>query len=329
MHTLYGRAAALRMGLTLTLSLFCTTGAQAADYPDRPITIVVPAAPGGGGDFTARLLADGLARQIGQSVVVENRAGASGNIAAQYVARAKADGYTLLLAYSGTHVANPALFPDLQWDPIKSFAPVSLVITAPQVVVVNEKLPVTDLKGLIDYARQHPGQVNYASSGVGSVQHIGSELLALRTGTQMTHVPYKGAGAAMTDLLSGQVSLLITTPPAVVGYLKAGSLRALAIASKQRHPLLPDVPTTSEAGVKDVELDAWFAIYAPAGTPPGAIDRLASALEKVVRSADFKQRAEQAGTYATYIGPQELAQYTQSQLAYWSKVIKQANIKVD
>lgn len=329
MNTLHGRAAALGVGLTLTLGLCCATSAQAADYPERPITIVVPAATGGGGDFTARLLADGLARQIGQSVVVENRAGASGNIAAQYVARAKADGYTLLMAYSGTHVANPALFPDLQWDPIKSFAPVSLVITAPQVVVVNNKLPVADLKSLIDYAKQHPGQVNYASSGVGSVQQIGSELLAMRTGIHMTHVPYKGAGAAMTDLLSGQVNLLITTPPAVVGYLKAGSLRALAIASKQRHPLLPDVPTTSEAGVAEVELDAWFAIYAPAGTPPPAIDKLASALETVVKSADFKQRAEQAGTYATYMGPQELAQYTQSQLTYWSKVIKQANIKVD
>lgn len=329
MNTLHDRATALGMGLTLALGLSCGAGAHAADYPERPVTIVVPAAPGGGGDFTARLLAEGLARQIGQSVVVENRAGASGNIAAQYVARAKADGYTLLLAYSGTHVANPALFPDLQWDPIKSFAPVSLVITAPQVVVVNTKLPVTDLKGLIDYAKKHPGQVNYASSGVGSVQQIGSELLALRTGVRMTHVPYKGAGAAMTDLLAGQVNLLITTPPAVVGYLKAGSLRALAIASKQRHPLLPDVPTTSEAGVNDVELDAWFAIYAPAGTPPRAIETLASALQSVVKSDEFKQRAEQAGTYATYMGPQELANYTRSQLTYWSEVIKQANIKVD
>lgn len=331
MRALPGGAPVLRLALALGFLLGLTAGstARSAGYPDHAVTIVVPAAPGGGGDFAARLLAEGLGRKLDQSVIVENRAGASGNIAAQYVARARPDGYTLLLAYSGTHVVNPALFNNLQWDPVKSFAPVALVITAPQVVVVNKDLPVKDLQGLVEYARQHPGEVDYASSGVGSVQQMGAELLALRTGIHMTHVPYKGAGAAMTDLLSGQVDLLITTPPAVVAYLKAGSLRALAVASKQRHPMLPDVPTTAEAGVPGVELDAWFALYAPAGTPQPAIAKLATAAKAVIQSDDFKQRAQEAGTYATYMGPKELGDYTRSQLQYWSQVIHQTGIKVE
>ena len=303
--------------------------AQEADYPERPVTIVVPAAPGGGGDFTARLLADGLTKGFGKAFVVENKAGAGGNIAATYVARARPDGYTLLLAYSGTHVANPALFSNLQWDPLESFTAVGLTITAPQVVVVNKDVPVKSLRELIDYARANPGKLNYATSGTGTVQHIGTELLALRTQTKLVHVPYRGAGAAMTDLLSGQVNLLITTPPAVVSHIRNGAVKALAIASKSRHPMLPDVPTTAQAGVKDVELDAWFGIYAPAGTPEAIVKRLALEMEKLVTSAEFKRRAEESGTYATYMGPEELDAFTRAELTYWSEVIKTVGIKVE
>ena len=299
------------------------------DFPAKPVTIVVPGAPGGGGDFTARLLAEELTKSMGKPFIVENRAGAGGNIASTYVARAQPDGYTLLLAYSGTHVANPALFPNLQWDPIKSFTPVALLITSPQVIVVSKKVPAKTLAEFIAYARANPGKVNYASSGNGTLQHIGSELLALRTGTKMVHVPYKGAGAALTDLLSGQVELLITTPPAVVSHIRAGSLRPLAIASKTRHPMLPDVPTTSEAGVKDVELDAWFAIYAPAGTPAPVVNRLVGEIEKAVKSPEFKRKAEESGTYATFMGPADLDKLTRGELAYWSDVIKKLNIKAE
>jgi len=322
MQALRDCIAALSLGVGMAV-----LPAHAASYPERAVTIVVPAAPGGGGDFTARLLADGLAKQLGQSVIVENRAGAGGNIAAQYVARTQPDGYTLLLAYSGTHVANATLYPDRQWDPVKSYAPVALAITAPHVIVVNKDLPMKDLKGLIEYARQRPGEIDYASSGYGTIQHIGTELLALRTGTRMTHVPYQGAGAAMADLLSGQVDLLVTTPPAVVGHLRNNALRALAIASKRRHPMLTDVPTTAEAGLPGVELDAWFALYAPAGTPRESIDRLAQATRTVVESDDFRQRAEQAGTYATFMGPDELAAYTASQLKFWADIVQQADIR--
>jgi tripartite-type tricarboxylate transporter receptor subunit TctC len=299
------------------------------DFPNKPVTIVVPGAPGGGGDFTARLLAEELTRSMGKPFVVDNRAGAGGNIAATYVARAQPDGYTLLLAYSGTHVANPALFANLQWDPIKSFTPVALLITSPQVVVVGNKVPAKTLAEFVAYARANPGKVNYASSGNGTVQHIGSELLAFRTGTKMVHVPYRGAGAALTDVLSGQVELLITTPPAVVSHIRAGSLRALAIASKTRHPMLPDLPTTSQAGVRDVELDAWFAIYAPAGTPAPVVSRLVGEIEKAVKGPDFKRRAEEAGTYATFMGPADLDKLTRTELAYWSDIIKKLGIKAE
>jgi tripartite-type tricarboxylate transporter receptor subunit TctC len=309
--------------------LAAATSQAQSDFPNKPVTIVVPGAPGGGGDFTARLLAEDLGKAMGKPVLVENRAGAGGNIAATYVARAQPDGYTLLLAYSGTHVANPAMFSNLQWDPIKSFAPVALLITSPQVIVVSNKVPAKTLGEFVAYAKANPGKVNYATSGSGSMQHIGSELLALRTGTRMVHVPYKGAGAALTDVLSGQVELLITTPPAVVSHIRAGSLRPLAIASKTRHPMLPDLPTTSQAGVNDVELDAWFAIYAPAGTPAPIVNRLASEIEKVVKGAEFKRRAEEAGTYATFMGAAGLDKFTRTELSYWSDIIKKLNIKAD
>lgn len=300
-----------------------------ADFPNRPVNIVVPGAPGGGGDFTARLLAEALTKSVGKPFVVDNRAGAGGNIAATYVARAQPDGYTLLLAYSGTHVANPALFPNLQWDPIKSFTPVAMLITSPQVIVVSNKVPAKTLSEFVAYAKANPGKVNYASSGNGTVQHIGAELLAYRTGTKMVHVPYKGAGAALTDVLSGQVELLITTPPAVVSHIRAGSLRALAIASKTRHPMLPDVPTTSQAGVNDVELDAWFAIYAPAGTPAPVVNRLVGEIEKAVKSPEFKRKAEESGTYATFTGPAELDKFTRTELTYWSDIIRKLNIRAE
>ncbi|HSH92378.1 MAG TPA: tripartite tricarboxylate transporter substrate binding protein [Ramlibacter sp.] len=314
---------------TLIACLPMTTVHAQGDFPSRPVTIVVPGAPGGGGDFTARLLAEELTKSVGKPFIVENRAGAGGNIASTYVARAQPDGYTLLLAYSGTHVANPALFSNLQWDPIKSFTPVALLITAPQVIVVSNKVPARTLTEFIAYAKSNPGKVNYASSGNGTLQHIGSELLAFRTGAKMVHVPYKGAGAALTDVLSGQVELLITTPPAVVSHIRAGTLRPLAIASKTRHPMLPDVPTTSQAGVKDVELDAWFAIYAPAGTPAPVVNRLVGEIEKAVKSPEFKRKAEESGTYATFMGPADLDKLTRGELTYWSDVIKKLNIKAE
>jgi tripartite-type tricarboxylate transporter receptor subunit TctC len=315
-----------RFATAALLAVLSSVGAQAQTYPTRPVTIVVPAAPGGTTDFTARLLAEAYTKAFGQQFVVENKSGASGNLGNTQVARAAPDGYTLLLAYSGYQVTNPALYQNLAWDPLKSFAPVALAITAPHVVLVRKDLPVRSLAEFIAYARQHAGKINYASSGLGSIQHIGAEQLGLLSDIKMVHVPYRGAGPAMNDLLAGTVDLFITTPPSAVGHIHAGTVRALAMAGKQRHPMLPDVPTSTEAGLAGFDLEAWFAVYAPAGTPQPLIARLAGATEAIVKSENFRERAEQAGAYATYLPPAELGKLTESELAYWSAVIRKAGI---
>ena len=298
----------------------------AQSYPARPVTLVVPAAPGGATDFAARLLAEGLAKAFGMQFVVENKGGASGNIGITAAARAAPDGHTLLLAYSGYQVTNPALYPNLAWHPLRSFAPVALAIVAPHVVMTRKNLPARSLAEFVAYARQHPGKINYASSGLGSIQHIGAEQLGLLGEIKMVHVPYRGAGPAMNDLLAGTVDLFITTPPSAFGHIRAGTVNALAMASKRRHPMLPEVPTSAEAGMPGFELDAWFAAYAPAGTPAPVIERLASAIETIVKGDSFRERAEQAGAYATYMGPAQLAKFTETELDHWSAVIRKAGI---
>lgn len=312
-----------------SLSTAVPAGAQTPAYPTRAITVVVPAAAGGGGDFTARLLADALQRPLAQPVVVENRVGGSGNVAATYVARAQPDGYTLLLAYSGSHVANPALFRSLPWDPIRSFDPVALLITAPHAIVVRKGLPVRNLGDLIAHARANPGKLNYATSGTGTIQHIGTEQFARMAGISMVHVPYRGAGPAMNDLIAETIDLIITTPPAVVSFVQAGSIRALAITSRTRHPMLPEVPTTAEAGLPGFELEAWFGLYAPMGTPQPVIMRLTEEIGRIVQSQEFRRRAEESGTYATYKTPSELAAFTRTELARWSGIIHDLGITLD
>jgi tripartite-type tricarboxylate transporter receptor subunit TctC len=259
--------------------------------------------------------------------VVENRVGGSGNVATTAVARAAPDGYTLLLAYSGSHVANPALFPNLSWDPVRSFAPVALVLRAPHVIVVRKDLPVRNLEELGEHARRNPGRLTYASSGAGTIQHIGGEQLARIVGAPMVHVPYRGAGPAMNDLVAGNIDLMITTPPAVVGLLRDGSIRALAVASGGRHPMLPEVPTTAEAGLPAFELEAWFGIYAPAGTPQPVVDKLSAEIRRVTGTPEFRRRCEESGTYAAYLNPTELAAFTASELTYWSDLIHRLGIR--
>jgi tripartite-type tricarboxylate transporter receptor subunit TctC len=257
---------------------------------------------------------------------VENKGGASGNLGITAAARAAPDGYTLLLAYSGYQVTNPALYPNLPWHPLKSFTPVALAIVAPHVVLTRKSLPARSLAEFVAYAKQQPGRINYASSGLGSIQHIGAEQLSLLSDIKMVHVPYRGAGPAMNDLLAGTVDLFITTPPPAVGHIQAGTVNALAIASKKRHAMLPQVPTSAEAGLPGFDLEAWFAVYAPASTPAAVIERLSIAIEKVVTSESFRERAEQAGAYATYMGPVELARFTETELDHWSAVIRKAGI---
>jgi tripartite-type tricarboxylate transporter receptor subunit TctC len=316
---------------TAALALCACLAAPAAlaqAFPSKPITIVVPNPPGGVVDSSARLAADPLARLLNQAVVVDNRGGASGNIAYQFVARAPKDGYTLLASYSAYHVGNPAMFPKLPWEQ-KDLVPVALIAAATNVITINPSLPATDLKSFIAYLKQNPGKVNYASQGNGSLSHVGTELFDQTTQTEMTHVPYKGSGPAIQDVLGGQVQVFMTTPPSVMGHVQTGKLKALAVTSKTRHPMMPDVPTTAEAGLPGFELEAWVGLFAPAGTPPDVIAKLSDSVKQVLAQPETKKRADTLGIEPRYLGPEALAALVKKDTEYWGKVIKARNIKAD
>ncbi len=298
-------------------------------YPQRPITLIVPTAPGGTTDFTARLITEPLSRALGQPVIVDNKPGASGNIGNQIVARAKPDGYTLLVSYSGYHVGNPHLFKQAGWDPIKDFAPVAMMTRAPQVIALSPKVPANNLKELIAYAKANPGKLNYASSGNGSIQHIAGELFKQLTGTFITHIPYRGSGPAVQDLMAGQVDIFITTPAGVVSQIQGGKLKGVGVTSKQRLSSLPAVMTAAEQGLNGYELDSWFALYAPAGTPAEIVAQLNTEVGKILASPEARKKAEDSGTGVQQMTPQQLGDFTKKELAYWGKVIQGAKITLE
>jgi tripartite-type tricarboxylate transporter receptor subunit TctC len=313
----------------LSLTISASTVWGQANFPQRAITLVVPTAPGGTTDFTARLIAEPLSRALGQPIVIDNKPGASGNIGNQLVAKAKPDGYTLLLAYSGYQVANPHLFKQAGWDPIKDFTPVAMLTRAPQVIAVSPKLPVTNLAQLISYAKSNPGKLNYASSGNGSIQHIAGEMFKQQSGTFITHIPYRGSGPAVQDLMAGQVDMFITTPAGVVSQIQAGRLKGLAVTNKQRLNSLSNVPSVNELGLPELQLDSWFALYAPAGTPSEVVQLLSTEIGKILDNPEIKKKAEGSGTEIRKMSPQELGEYTKQELAYWGKVIKKSNITAE
>ncbi len=294
-------------------------------WPDKPITIIVPAPPGGGTDLVTRLYADRLSQELGQQVIVDNKGGGNGNIGTALVARARPDGYTLLMQYSAYHAANPALIKDLNWKP-DDFVGVAMGAVAPHVIVVAKKVPAEDLKSFIAYAKANKGKLNYASVGAGSVPHLGGVLLNKAAGIDLTHVPYKGAGPATQDIVAGQVELLIVTPPSVSGHIRSGNVKALALASDQRHPAFAEIPTTAEAGLPGFTLDAWFALFAPAGTPQPVIDRLNAAMRKIAQSDAVKERASQLGTVLKDWTPAEMDAFAKSEVEAWGKVIRDNNI---
>jgi tripartite-type tricarboxylate transporter receptor subunit TctC len=314
--------------VTVAQAQTASTGAARA-FPARPLTLIVPVPPGGILDYVARLVAPPLSRVLGQPVVVENKSGASGNIAATYVARAKPDGYTMLVGYSMFHVGNPTMFTQLQWDPLRDFSSVAMLAVSPHLVAVHPSLPVKTLQELVAYARANPGKVNYGTPGNGSVPHVGVELFKQMTKADFTQVPYKGSGPMMLDVISGSVQMTVATPPSVMSHIQAGKLRGLAIAAKTRSPLLPDVPTAAEAGYPGFELEAWVALFAPAGTPPDAIKRVTDALRQVLDTEDIRKAAANSGIEARYMPPAQLDQVVKSDLDYWSKVIRAANITAD
>jgi tripartite-type tricarboxylate transporter receptor subunit TctC len=308
--------------ITLPFSAFAQT------FPSKPITLVVPNPPGGLVDTSARLVAEPLARVIGQSVVVDNKPGASGNLAYQSVAKAAKDGHSLLVSYSGYHIANPILMDKLPWE-LKDLTPVGLITVATNVIAVHPSVPANNLKEFIAYAKQHPGKLNYASQGNGSVSHIGTEIFKLQTGLNMVHVPYKGSGQAIADVLAGQVEVFITTPPSVMQHVQTGKLKALAVTGKTRHPGMPNVPTVAEAGLANFELESWVALYAPAGTPPAVLQKLSADVKRSMELPETKQRADAAGIEVRYLSPAETTKVLERETAEWAKAIKTANIKMD
>lgn len=297
-------------------------------FPSRPISLIVPNPPGGLVDTSARLVGDSLAKVIGQSVVVENKPGGSGNLAYQIVARGPRDGHTLLVSYSGYHIANPILMDKLPWDP-KELTPVGMITVATNVIAVHPSVPANNLREFIAYVKANPDKLNYASQGNGSVSHIGTEIFKLQTGTHMTHVPYKGSGQAIADVLAGQVQVFITTPPSVMQHVQAGKLRALAVTGASRHPGMPQVPTVREAGLSNFELESWVALYAPAGTPAAVLQKLSAEVKRAMELPETRQRAEAAGIEVRFLPPAETTRVLERETADWAKAIKAAQIRLD
>jgi tripartite-type tricarboxylate transporter receptor subunit TctC len=317
----------LIVALTAALML-AASPTVAQTFPEKTVTIVVGASPGGSTDFSARLLADPLAIAFGKPCIVENKAGASGNIAATQVARSRADGHTMLMQYSGYHVGNPHLFDKMPWE-LKDFAPVAVVTFSPHVIAVHPAVKANNLKELAELAKASPGDLRYGSSGNGSIQHLAMEMFAQMTGVKLTHVPYKGAAPAVIDVIGGRVEIMNTTPPSLVSHIRAAKLKALAYTSDKRHPLLSEIPTSAEAGLPGYEVASWFGILVPAKTPPKVIDRLSNEIRKIVETDEFRRKVEEQGAVAAFMGPEDFKALIDKEFAYWGSVIKTAGIKGD
>ena len=297
-------------------------------YPDRPITLVVAAPPGGGTDIVGRMFAEHLSKEFGQQVIVDNKGGGNGNIATALVAKAKPDGYTLLMQYSSFHSANPAMIKNLNWSP-KDLTGVAMGAIAPQLIVIAKRVPPDTLKDLIAYAKANPGKLNYASFGPGSVAHIGGVMLNKAAGIDLVHIPYKGAGPVSADLVAGQVELAVMSPPSLASHIRNGNVKALALASEARLPAFPDIPTTAEAGLPGFIFDAWYGMFAPAGTPKPIIDKLNAAMRKIARFDAVVERSHQLGIVLKDWTPEQVDRFVATEGDVWSKIIKENKITLD
>jgi len=317
--------AALLAILTLPFALPC---AQAQTYPAKPVRLVVPFPAGGGTDIISRTLAERLAAELGQSVIVDNRPGAGTVIGTDNVAKSPADGYSLLMA-TFAHAVNPALQPKLPYSTTQSFAPVALVGRSPNVLVVNPGKPYKSVAEVLAYARANPGKLSYGSFGNGTSAHLAGELFKSLAKVDMVHVPYKGSSPALTDLLGGQIDLMFTTVASVAQYIKSERLRALAVTSASRSAAYPNLPTVAEAGVPGYAAESWYGIYVPAGTPTPIIARLNQAVHAAVKSESFKSRIEEEGLIVANGPPEELSHYVHAEEARWKRVVSEAKIKAD
>ncbi|WP_077591913.1 tripartite tricarboxylate transporter substrate binding protein [Polaromonas sp. A23] len=298
-------------------------------YPTKPIRLVVPFTPGGSTDILARAIGQELTKSWGQAVIVDNVPGAGGSLGADKVAKATADGYTLLMGHIGTLAVNPSLYPSLPYDPIKSFAPVAWVARVPNVLVVNPQVAARSVTELVALAKSRPGQLNYGSGGNGSAANLATEYFKLQTGTSLLHIPYRGTAPAVNDLIGGQIQVLFTGAPAVLSQIKNGQLRALAVSSPQRLPALPDLPTVAEAGYKNFEADQWYGVVAPAGTPREIVAKLNTQINLSLNSAELKTRLTNEGAVATPTTPEAFGKHIVSEIARWKPVIQSGRVKAD
>lgn len=327
-HPFSPRRRLLAAALALSAGVLPTAHAQGG-YPSKPIRLIVPFATGGVSDTSARIVAEKLGQQLGQQVVVDNKPGAAGNIGTQMVAAAEPDGYTLLLGYDGTLVINPNVYAKVPFDPVKDLTPVGKIGDAVLIVVVNPKLGATNLAELQAVAKSTPGGLSFGSAGTGSTTHLAGEMLHQRTGMPLTHVPYKGGGQAMGDLVGGTLPMLYTAVAGAMPFIKGNQIRPIAVSSRQRVPSLPDVPTFIEAGLKDFEFNSWVSLMAPARTPKPVIDKLNQALNKVLTAPEMRERLSMLGIVATPGTPQDHAQEIVRDLEKNKAVVKTAAIKIE
>lgn len=318
-------AAAFAAFILMSLSGMAT----AADYPTRPITLIVPFPPGGSTTVMARNVADKLSTTLGQQIVVENRGGAGGTIGTRFVAKANPDGYTILLSYTATMAIAPAMNANAGYDPLKDFVPIGMIGAAPSVLVVHPSLPVHSVAELIAYAKKAPAPVQYGSPGVGTVNHLAGEYLAAEAGIKLLHVPYKGNGPALTDLLGGHIPMMFVPIPVAIGNIKAGTLRGLAIASAKRSSLLPDLPTLAESGLPDFEVALRYGLVAPAGSPPAVIALLNKELNAALATEDVKSRLATEGAEALPGTPQAYAADIAREEKKWGNLVKKLGLKVE
>lgn len=317
------------LAAALVTSFVTPQPATAQDYPTRPITLVVPYSAGGGNDAMARVVADRMTKTLGQQIVIENRGGAGGSIATRQVAKAAPDGYTLGLGGTGTLAIDPTLYPNAGYDPRKDFAPVGLIATSPLIILVHPSLPARNVPELIALAKAQPGKLNYASAGSGSGIHLGTVLFAVTAGIELTHIPYKGTGPALTDVLGGHVLIYFSSLPSAVGLVKDGKLRALAVTGLKRSPVFPELPTVAESGLPGFEAVLHYGIVAPSGTPRPIIDKLNAALREALGDAGVSGRIAMEGAEPLPTTPEEYAADIDAEETKWSAIVRKAGAKAE
>ena len=324
------KLSAVTLGLALGLVLMAGAGGAAAQtFPAKPVRIIVPQTPGGASDLLARVVGQKLSERWGQPVVVENRAGAGGNVGTDYVAKSPADGYTLLMSYVGTQAINGSVYKSLTYEPFKDFAPVATLATVPFALVVNQSFAAKSAGELIAFARTHPGQVNFGSAGNGSLNHLLGEMVNMNQGVKLVHVPYKGAAGALTDTISGQIQMTFSSLPSVAGHIRSDKLRALAVTGVRRSATFPNVPTFTEAGVPGLELSPWFGLLAPAGTPEAVVRKINADVAELLRDKDVLERFAGAGAEPYVTQPEQFGRILQDDIQKWSQVVKASGARID